>query len=258
MVSAPLHSFASYFACDKLDHGYIKIYEEVFAPYRESQNNFLEIGIYQGRSVGMWASYFTASQLIFMDIFDKSPIFKRDSGPSFFQGDSGSPVALESLMDFIEEKTGRRELDCVIDDGSHFQHDQQIALGHLFKYVKPGGVYIIEDICQEEALRNGSLWWGDSSEPHAAGGECHVGSSLRSDEEWLAGPKVDFANCTDAVIKGFLDDGVFSSKYLSPSENDFLTDNIDYGHYYDRSSGLTCDASLVFLYKKKPKEPACD
>ena len=252
MTVPPLQAVASYFGCDKLNHGYIKIYEDIFANSRVAQNNFLEIGVYQGRSVGMWSSYFTASKLIFMDIFDKSPIFQGAASSLFFQGDSGSPKALEQLMDFTEGQTERREFDCVIDDGSHFQHDQQVALGHLFKYIKPGGVYIIEDICLEEDLRNGSMWWGDTSEPHhAIGGECHVGSHLRPDEEWLAGSKKDIGRCTDAVVKNFLDTGTFSSKYLSPSINSFLTEEIDHGVYYDRSSGLTCDSSLAVFYKKK-------
>jgi hypothetical protein len=34
----------------------------------------------------------------------------------------------------------------VVDDGSHNPRHQQVSLGFFFKYVKPGGLYFIEDL----------------------------------------------------------------------------------------------------------------
>jgi hypothetical protein len=36
--------------------------------------------------------------------------------------------------------------DVIIDDASHASRHQQIALDVLFSFVKPGGLYIIEDL----------------------------------------------------------------------------------------------------------------
>ena len=39
--------------------------------------------------------------------------------------------------------------DFILEDGSHFHHHQMISFGALFKYVKSGGYYILEDITEE-------------------------------------------------------------------------------------------------------------
>ncbi len=36
--------------------------------------------------------------------------------------------------------------DIIIDDGGHMMHQQQITLATMFKYLKPGGVFVIEDL----------------------------------------------------------------------------------------------------------------
>ena len=36
--------------------------------------------------------------------------------------------------------------DIIIDDGSHWDECQQKTLQNLWKFVKPGGFYIIEDV----------------------------------------------------------------------------------------------------------------
>ena len=38
-----------------------------------------------------------------------------------------------------------KHFDIIIDDGSHKQSDQLIALNFFYKYVRSGGFYIIED-----------------------------------------------------------------------------------------------------------------
>lgn len=46
---------------------------------------------------------------------------------------------------FIDQVEDDLLFDIIVDDGSHRQSDHQISLGYLFKQLKPGGVYIIED-----------------------------------------------------------------------------------------------------------------
>ena len=236
---------------DKKDHGYLEVYNEAFNDLKEKSVNFLEIGVYNGGSAKLWRKYFPNANIFMSDIFDKTDIL-QDCDVSFFLGDSGNTESLDKLMDFVEKETGRRELDVVIDDGSHFQYDQMNGIGNLFPHVSAGGLYVIEDICREESLRNGSMWWGHSGEPHhSIPGDCHAGSQLRTDEEWLAGDEIDYTASTDATIKDFLNTKVFRSKYLSDSKNQYITDNSESVGYFSREDGgLRCNSKLA-IFKKR-------
>lgn len=54
--------------------------------------------------------------------------------------DQGDRDQLNTVFDVIGAA------DIIIDDGSHFMHHQQISFAHLFKSLKSGGIYVIEDL----------------------------------------------------------------------------------------------------------------
>jgi len=58
-------------------------------------------------------------------------------------GDQSNPQDLEKLYE--------KAYDIIIDDGLHASMHQQISLVHLWKTVKPGGCYIIEDLHYQPA-----------------------------------------------------------------------------------------------------------
>ena len=43
-----------------------------------------------------------------------------------------------------------QKFDLIVDDGSHLVHHMMTTFNCLFKYVRPGGIYIIEDIKKNE------------------------------------------------------------------------------------------------------------
>ena len=49
-----------------------------------------------------------------------------------------------AFLDTVLERTGRP--DIVLDDGSHLARDQITTLLHLWRHVKPGGIYVVEDL----------------------------------------------------------------------------------------------------------------
>ena len=63
----------------------------------------------------------------------------------FFQGDQGNRENLLNMYSVF----GNKPFDFILEDGSHFHHHQMISFGALFKYVKSGGYYILEDITEE-------------------------------------------------------------------------------------------------------------
>ena len=43
-------------------------------------------------------------------------------------------------------ETAGSDIHVLIDDGGHTMEQQQVSLGFLFKHVRPGGYYVIEDV----------------------------------------------------------------------------------------------------------------
>lgn len=132
-------------------HSYIPVYEKLLAPYRD-KCDLLEIGLGGGQSLAMWQEYLLrASTITGVDIsvaFDRTP-FQAESDAeqrvAIIEADATKPEWLYWL--------GKRSFDIIIDDGSHMEADQ-IATFNLLKHrMKPGGLYIIEDVLNLEWSR---------------------------------------------------------------------------------------------------------
>jgi len=120
-------------------HNYLEIYEKYFSKYRNSLVNFLEIGLWEGESIRMWREYFETGNLVGADILDLSHIDLPNT--QIHICDQSDKNQLETL---VSERFN--SYDIIIDDGGHMMHQQQITLATMFKYLKPGGVFVIEDL----------------------------------------------------------------------------------------------------------------
>ncbi len=132
-----LYDLAVAHGSDKATHGYTEFYDREFGSISNEEIRLLEIGIWKGASLKMWADYFPKGQIVGLDINKKKMNLPRTT---VVQGDQTNRRLLR--------KIGREHglFDIIIDDGGHTMHQQQTSLGVLFKFVKPGGVYIIEDL----------------------------------------------------------------------------------------------------------------
>lgn len=86
----------------------------------------------------MWAEYFHHSHIYGIDIYEKS--FLDTPRISTFVCDQGDQASLEKLAAEIGP------FDIIIDDGSHVSEKTLLSLFTLFKLLKPGGFYVVEDI----------------------------------------------------------------------------------------------------------------
>lgn len=133
-------------------HGYQRFYPKFLAHLRDRQMKMLEIGAHEGGSLDLWLDYFPKGEIYGIDI-RKEYTYPRGK---VFCGDQGSAAFLDSV---IEEIGG--DLDFIIDDGSHLPDHQVLGLNTLFdSALKPGGVYIIEDI--ETSYFTGGVVYGNA------------------------------------------------------------------------------------------------
>ncbi len=116
-------------------HNYIETYDKLFGPFRQKPISLLEIGVEQGHSLRMWRDYFPEARITGIDI--KRP--KQDITGCWFH------ICDQSNPESLEETFKDTEFDIIIDDGSHVLEHQIISRECLFKKLKKGGLYIIED-----------------------------------------------------------------------------------------------------------------
>jgi hypothetical protein len=154
-----LSALAVRFGSDKWgDHWYTANYEHYFAPMRQRRVKVLELGVggyfmadQGGASLRMWKHYFPRGSVYGLDVFDKSPL--DEPRLTTIKGEQADAELLHAI--------GHRHgpFDIVIDDGSHYSSDVIASFTVLFPYVRPGGLYVVEDLAS-------SYWpgWGGSTE----------------------------------------------------------------------------------------------
>jgi SAM-dependent methyltransferase len=120
-------------------HAYLNTYERYLAPMRDHPVRLLELGIFNGASLRVWRDYFTQGKIVGCDLHgDRRQ--HADERIAVEIGDCGSAAFLNS----VAEKHG--PFDVIIDDASHIWKHQQVAFTTLFDHLRPGGVFIIEDL----------------------------------------------------------------------------------------------------------------
>lgn len=127
-------------------HSYIPHYERLLAPYRE-KCTLMEIGIASGLSMRLWGDYFgPESKLVGVDLSITFDTTSFDERFYFAATDATLPGVLKEIDDF--------QFDVIIDDGSHMSADQAATFNLLKHRMKPGGLYIIEDILSINSTAN--------------------------------------------------------------------------------------------------------
>lgn len=128
-------------------HSYIEYYQALFEPYRETYTDILEIGVAPfAYSIRMWNDYFTNATIHGIDIresddgsSERSVLRYNDDKIKVNVGDASKKQDIDRL--FLHNT-----FDFILDDGGHSLRDQLMSFKYLFPKVKPGGLYLIEDI----------------------------------------------------------------------------------------------------------------
>ena len=103
----------------------------------------MELGIFKGASLRMWQHF-----------LPRATIHGLDNGRLVTREEMAA-METKQISTFVADQKDRESLravveghtyDVIVEDGHHYMDTQQVSLGFLFPYVKPGGVFIMEDI----------------------------------------------------------------------------------------------------------------
>lgn len=136
-------------------HNYIPAYTELFENSRYNTKTVIEIGIgscengqmsgvwhlgYKtGNSLKCWSEYFPNAKIYGIDIFKHNEL--NTDKIKTFVADQSNGNDLQNVINNINE-----EIDIIIDDGSHVGEHQAFSFMFLNRFLRKGGMYVIEDI----------------------------------------------------------------------------------------------------------------
>lgn len=149
----------------KLRH-YFPIYQSVLT----HTERMLEIGVDRGGSLRMWREYLPDATIVGLDINPK--VAQYDAPESDIHVRVGDQTDTSFLSSVLEEFG---PFDTVLDDGGHTPKQMISSFQYLFPRLRPGGVYMVEDVCanywtpyrdQPESFVDFTKWLMDAMHAH--------------------------------------------------------------------------------------------
>ncbi len=128
--------------CDKeSNHAYGDAYEKIFSMHwldwdRNSAKLMMEIGVADGSSLLAWQEIFPNAKIVGLDIHISEKAIAN--GIEFHKGDQRS-------QEDCERAAAGRQFDVIVEDAMHTLDNTLLTLFWLWPYVKPGGLYIVEE-----------------------------------------------------------------------------------------------------------------
>lgn len=124
-------------------HSYVDFYNENFSQY--SSVKLLEVGVRSGGSVWLWKHFFPEYEIWGVDILPN--FYGNHSFTSVLKEDPNINIHWKSNSRIKDTYTNfPRDFDIIIDDGDHSLPAQMETLHATWDHLKPGGLYIIEDV----------------------------------------------------------------------------------------------------------------
>jgi hypothetical protein len=157
-----LSNLATVYHTDKHHgHNYFNtVYQDLFYPIKDTVSKFVELGVHEGASILIWREFFQNAEIIGLDLSTDYHKFRDKTRITLESINSGIK---ETLIDFSNRYS---DIDVFMDDGSHIMDHQQITLATIFKSVKSGGIYVLEDLHTSVSVKDdpNSIWRSEGGE----------------------------------------------------------------------------------------------
>ncbi len=105
---------------------------------RHSVRLMLEIGVADGNSLLAWREVFPQALIVGMDL--NPPCFSMTVSRVEFH------LADQRLCEDCDRVAKDRQFDLIVDDASHQPADILVCLLWMWPHLRPGGIYVIEDL----------------------------------------------------------------------------------------------------------------
>lgn len=149
-------------------HAYTSVYDLIFASKRYEPITFCELGILDNRSMVMWREYFPQATLVGLDAFEEKLTVARSQNlhnTHYYLADVKSESSLVSAFNALGQM-----YDVMIDDSTHLFDDQIRFVKAATRFLKPGGILIVEDVFKHwkekrysDALEDISAYYSSST-----------------------------------------------------------------------------------------------
>jgi len=147
-------------------HNYHLHYSKHLHKERLKVTKILELGVFKGHSMLMWADYFPNAKIYGIDIDFSNKNFgvnalelvKNNKRIQLIQLDAYS----NDTVNYVKNNWGD-DFDLIIDDGSHHPYHQLFFILYYQHLIKPKGQLIIEDVFMENLFEPDFLEYYDSS-----------------------------------------------------------------------------------------------
>jgi hypothetical protein len=181
---------------------YLEIFWNLFEPICDGEFDFLEIGVENGGSLEIWAKLFpNARNIVGIDNNPKCSDLKfNDPRINVFVEDASDMRAGK----LVKETTSN--LGVVIDDGSHVSSETIRSFLLFFPQLKPGGIYVIEDLHASYWLD----WEGGLSHPESSMQFLKLLADVVNFDHWgIAAQRTELFSLIDAT-KEFIEEQTLS------------------------------------------------
>jgi hypothetical protein len=128
-------------------HRYTETYRQAFVALADV-HRVVEFGVYHGASIRWLAECFPGAEIIGADILAVQADWPCDAAIRYVWVDQGDRPGVRSMLRSIGG-----DVDLIIDDGSHIPQHQASCLAEGLTRIRPGGLYILEDICTSHPLQ---------------------------------------------------------------------------------------------------------
>jgi predicted O-methyltransferase YrrM len=128
-------------------HRYTETYLRAFAALGEARR-VVEFGVLHGASISWLAERFPEAEIVGADLLVRQPEWPFDTRISYRQVDQADRAAVRAMLASV-----LGDVDLIIDDGSHIPQHQASCLAEGLARLRPGGLYILEDICTSHPLQ---------------------------------------------------------------------------------------------------------
>lgn len=125
---------------------YLETYQTLLAPFLGREISLLELGVHSGHSLLLWREFLPDAKIAGLDLRAEPENVSGLDNVTYVCGRQEDP----GVLDRVAARHG--PFDLIFDDASHVGRLTKASYLHLIGHLKPGGLYIFEDIAASTAL----------------------------------------------------------------------------------------------------------